>query len=735
MKKIFILFLSAIMLFCCVLGIAACSNDNAGDNSGSINQPITPPKEPQPSIPPALAVEIPTKSSQVSTNIGWPLKLSGYTINISNATALGIAKETKSTVQPLNYSGKSNQISLMSKSMSLYTDDAETTRSYIVKSTNEYNSNNPDLSSNGIEKVTFTKTITDEVRTEINGSNFIIARNDERTIVPTLTFDCIYNYIYYVYYENNLILDNISDNCELDINKEKGVISLLNVDKDAEYEIKYNAIGENIFGSQIVVAEDDANTIKSTISFIPVADYKYSLYLDGNLVYENLEDNSDIDINNEVGTITISNLEKDKEYEIRYEYAKNEIVVTQEQITGEIDKLYVLGNYTFISYVPNGTSLRPNNDNLVYDTDGIATYDKCNYFSNGSNRQSFIIDNTTGYVYDIKAFNIKEIQGGLLISANDNYIYDFKINDNDEVEIYSLFTNDSIEWYSCFKDKYGNKYIQNNRLNTYDASSKTYFYVYEDCNYELTSNGEAIKFIWYNKSNTGTGVLSHASIILANGQERNLTVNDSFDINYKIKRDDWDFCEHCYYKVEKGVVYGRSLQDLYNDSIEKYIEVCTLYQYDAINDLSYYRWFSRNDYAYYNLNYLEKYDIILHFNCGKLYYADKVWDNFRNTAEKGDDNTTSWTGFDDSNGLIDVNPWSMTILDDKAYTFRLLIDNCSVSDDCNSILTYGVNGNTYYDIVVEEVDGEIVVNKYVKGTYTKPQIKILLQPLNKQTKG
>ena len=48
-----------------------------------------------------------------------------------------------------------------------------------------------------------------------------------------------------------------------------------------------------------------------------------------------------------------------------------------------------------------------------------------------------------------------------------------------------------------------------------------------------------------------------------------------------------------------------------------------------------------------------------------------------------------------------------------------------------SVLTYGVAGNTYYDIVAEEIDGEIVIKQYVKGTYQKPQIKVVLQPLNR----
>ena len=62
----------------------------------------------------------------------------------------------------------------------------------------------------------------------------------------------------------------------------------------------------------------------------------------------------------------------------------------------------------------------------------------------------------------------------------------------------------------------------------------------------------------------------------------------------------------------------------------------------------------------------------------------------------------------------------------------MLIDDCEIDDDALTILKYGINGNTYYDIVVEEVDGEIIVNQYVRGTYEKPQIKVILQPLNKK---
>lgn len=795
MKKLLILFLSVLMVTSCAIGLTACHTQEnnsevppghthsyaynyntskhyleclCGNIKDSKNHNLTNGacktcgyvrKE----YTQISAVQIPSKENQFVTGNSWPLNLNGYKTNISDAKALGIASVNSTSANPYSTKKGSKKVSLFSKGATLYTDDVENEKKYIVKSTSDYTYNDPTFNDNGIEKITFTKTITDEVATDIRGSKYLIAKPDMTTAKATLSFACDEDKSYCVYLNDEVIFETVTDNCELDINTEVGIISLLDVESGVKYKVKTikeknnkenenkenkengNEEDTNEVNAQMIIAEDDILTAKCSISFNPIINYNYSLYLDGSLVYEKLEDNSEIDIDSEEGVITISGLEKDKEYEVRYEYYKSEIVITQEEIAGEIDKLYVLGDYTFISYVPENTSNRPSNENLTYDTDGIATYDKCDYFSN-NNRRSFIIDNTTGYVYDIKGFNIKEIQGGLLLSQNDNYIYDFKINENDEVEIFSLFTNDSIKWYSCFKDKYGNSYIQNNRVTTYDSSTKTYFYIYEECNYELTSTGEAIKLIWHNKINKYYGILSHASIMLANGQERNLTVNDNFDIIYKIRigEEDYGYVHHSYYKVEKGVAYGRNIERFYNSNTWRYEidgycgDVIRLLQYDAINDLSYCREMYSN--GLYNLDYIEKYNIVLFYGNGKVYYFDDVWKNFRTTAQKIDDGWNySWIdGYSDNlwddywNGLIDVEPSIMTILDDKAYTSHLILEECSVSDDRKSILKYGINGNTYYDIVVEEVDGKIVVNQYVKGTYEKPQIKIILQPLNKK---
>ena len=439
------------------------------------------------------------------------------------------------------------------------------------------------------------------------------------------------------------------------------------------------------------------------------------------------------------GVIAVSFMKTEKE---------DEEIISQDEIGGEIDKLYVLGDYTFMSFVPEGDSQRPADNELTFDTDGIATYDKCNYFSN-SKRQSFVIDNKTGYVYKLKDFNIKEIQGGCLLSADDNFIYDFKINENDEVEIFSLFTNDPIEWYSCFKDKYGNKFIQNNRLNTYDPATNTYFYVhepyvnpeYEQYNkyviYELTSNNEAIA-LYYSDDQTAAlwSTLIGASIILENGKKRDLTSEDNFDIYYDwdkfnqlsyFKREDinsansipeqdwtsWRGNNRAAYKVRDGVVYGYSHHKGYSNGL-------VLMQYDAVSKEATYLSLDYNSEAFVNTSNLEEHDIIIEFHDGKLYYYSNVWESYKTAAVIYDGHFSTDSGYDEK-----------YLSDYESFTDNLVLENCSIDGIKDSVMAYGIHGNTYYEIVAEEVNGEIVINQYVKGTYQKPQVKIILQPLNK----
>ena len=359
--------LSTIMLFSCVIGLTACSNNNTNENP-----PVT---------------DNNTNENPPVTN--FSVDLTGYVANVGNATALGIMKLDSNNGSQVD----DNRVSPMS--VKLFTEDIEE-KNYIVKSSNQYNANNPELSESGIEKISFTKTITENVTTITRGTKYILAKE--------------------------------------------------NMDKQ-----------------------------NCSINFASVKDFTYSIYLNDTCLLDNVVDNDNNDINKEIGVIEIDGLKKDKEYAVKYSGVGEETTITQDEIEGEIDKLYVLNDYTFISFVPKGESKRPANDILIYDTDGIATYDKCDYFSNGVDRQSFVIDNTTGLVYDLKNIVINKLQNGLILANNDGFVYDMKVQ-NQNLYFFTLFTNTQIKVKEYFKDAYGNNFIKNETINEIDSETNTLFY-------------------------------------------------------------------------------------------------------------------------------------------------------------------------------------------------------------------------------------------------------------------
>ena len=62
---------------------------------------------------------------------------------------------------------------------------------------------------------------------------------------------------------------------------------------------------------------------------------------------------------------------------------------------------------------------------------------------------------------------------------------------------------------------------------------------------------------------------------------------------------------------------------------------------------------------------------------------------------------------------------------------ELVKSNVTINEKMNAFEKQGVNGTTYYDIVVEDVNGELKINTYESGTYEAPEIKVVLQPINR----
>jgi hypothetical protein len=163
-------------------------------------------------------------------------------------------------------------------------------------------------------------------------------------------------------------------------------------------------------------------------------------------------------------------------------------------------------------------------------------------------------------------------------------------------------------------------------------------------------------------------------------------------------------CNRAIFKVKDGIVYG------YSHGIG-YASGFTLLRYDSNTKKSINFRVEAMCIDWFNTEYLEKYGILIEHKKGNIYYYKNMWDIFANVEESVEYRDNTWS---------------------EGFSGICILENCTLSDTFDSFLTYGIHGNTYYEIVAEEVNGEVVINQYVKGTYQKPQIKIILQPLNKK---
>ncbi|MBR3685829.1 MAG: polyribonucleotide nucleotidyltransferase, partial [Clostridia bacterium] len=126
-------------------------------------------------------------------------------------------------------------------------------------------------------------------------------------------------------------------------------------------------------GTKYIIANEGTISISATEGF------KYTVYYNDSLVYNEVQDNDSNDKDSKFGVIVLNNLIDGMEYKVNYKGIGVETTITQDDINGEIDKLCVMNGYTFISFVPIGTSQRPTNtQNIEKDVKEYAQ-DKINY--------------------------------------------------------------------------------------------------------------------------------------------------------------------------------------------------------------------------------------------------------------------------------------------------------------------------------------------------------------------
>lgn len=442
------------------------------------------------------------------------------------------------------------------------------------------------------------------------------------------------------------------------------------------------------------------------ISFFADSAFTYSVLYQDQVVLEGITDNGPMDQSSLEGVIEVAGLTPGHEYSVVYKGNGKEVTITQDDLNGMIDKVYVSGNYTFISFVGLNSKQRPSAESMSYGTDGISNYDKTGY-STSSTRKSFIIDNSTGLIYPITGFEIDRFEGGCIRTDDPHTVYDFRINENSDLEIFPVLNNDSISISHVMKDRYGNIFIGNDRINGYYPETKTYFYTLETngdyTRYAKTEKNEVISIKRSASSNY------EASIVQADGTTRKLTTEDTFTItDYMAPIAGYLVTP---YKAEKGLLFlGTFNKDSWGN--HENFTICNyMYVVDCVNNTQ--RSMAVNGQYFEGSSsiLLKDYDIMLRYDGNHTLYA------YYNVMQKLSESLGNYYYSSDIKSIceeITVNA------------------NCSLSDDRNSLLTYGPFGNTYYDIgVTVNASGSPEIKLFEVGTYQKPQLKIVFQPINR----
>ena len=161
-------------------------------------------------------------------------------------------------------------------------------------------------------------------------------------------------------------------------------------------------------------------------------------------------------------------------------------VINQDDMSVQANKIFVAGEYTFIQFVPvvdeSGTYYYKDSDNsvksenidirpdsLTYDANGIASFDKGNYYSSVFTK-SYAINNKTGSIFGINNFNIQGFKDGLIIGNDGNYYSAREVENNLLFE--DVLPNKDIQINNVIKDKYGWIFVANDSIDDVDAENK-----------------------------------------------------------------------------------------------------------------------------------------------------------------------------------------------------------------------------------------------------------------------
>jgi hypothetical protein len=515
----------------------------------------------------------------------------------------------------------------------------------------------------------------------------------------------------------------------------------------------------------------ESRSLNASVSFIAFEDFTYTIKQGETMIHEDIEDNDDVDTNSTVGNITISGLVEGLVYDVTYTGYQVVETITQDEVEGQVDKLYVLFQYTFISFVPLNLNQRPQDKDMQLDYDEVPLYDKQGYFSN-TTRQSFVVDNDTGLIYKIENTHIESISKGI-IWIKDNFVpHDMRIKANGDLEFFPLFTNTSIIAFDAFKDRHGNTFVFNNRLNFVDKASKTTFYVtyvknwgppnsqlqriyasnftQEQLNvagfargstYWLTETNDAL-FVQADLDTPYSRFFWIQQVKLIDEQHERVDV--PLDLEIKV----YDFLNHDHnrtalpkpYRISNGKLMSETVSNNFF-GFQPFKEWGEIAVYDLESKRNIYFELSGYPSTPWNPTYLIEKDILIEYTNGKLYAIYQFSDflsqileftlynlnqsgifylnwGFHSTLIGMLENPTNdfWKAFKESNTIN--------------LDYKLVLDDVGIVN--GEVIKTGINGNTNYDLILEEIDGKPTLVAYVKGTYVAPPpTTITFQPINR----
>lgn len=639
--------------------------------------------------------------------------------NVAGANALGIrTSSTKSTLALRKNAAKIQKNNLW------------------VKSSTFYDSSDPVANEDGTINVTFSKTVVNSSADEVTVTKTIrpIKKANKLNVLKEDASGIYFEYTgekreYCVLSGSKVLLDwstGTIENLTIGEGEDEKTIRVIHLACDAT--------------EQHVIQSRRTDV---SYTFRALEGDKYSLKRGDTVLFSDVVDGSEGDANSKEGYITFSGLTEDVNYTFTQVGIRYTETVEQTDVNGVVDKLYTIGRYSFISFVPGDLQQRPSSESLKYNSFGISNYDETDYYSD-STRQSFVIDNEIGLVFKIENHHISRIENNLIHFSGDNYIYDMKVNEQNQLVFYALFSNSEINVYNVFEDRYGHSFIQNDKINTYDEKNDVTYYVFgkgnsasiKKKNYFITSNKEtlAVEF-------DGWATVKDAYLIDENGERREITNEDSFDVLFDFKTQSCldPFQSAIPYRVKLGNVYFFEGYHAYYSEYDpksgdsKIDFSKSTFAFPGNNLLMLFNpaekqnWNVRfscetNTGFFLNVRFLSSNDILLFYYDSKLY---ALYDASDRIPDLPFGQAMGYPlGYPIRDG-IDVAGF----LSEPSLKLDLILDDCDIDSETGKVMKFGLTGNTYYDYLLVEKDGKQVVDAFEEGTKTQEIKTVVLQPI------